>query len=323
MIERRGPAPVPLAQFQVSADLRDAISRWQSWLADERRASAHTVAAYGRDLLFFLEFLSGHLGGEPNLAAFETLAPADFRAYLARRAADAKMRSSTARALSVLRGFFRFLDRRGLVRNSALTAVRTPKLPRSVPKALSAEEAEAALDRVKAEEPPLPWIGARDLALLCLLYGCGLRLGEALGLARREAPLKPGMLSVTGKGGKTRVVPVLPAVAEAVAQYVAACPWHLAPEEALFRGVRGGALHPRMVQKKMAALRTELGLPEKATPHALRHSFATHLLAGGGDLRAIQELLGHASLTTTQRYTAIDAARLAAVYDKAHPRAKG
>jgi integrase/recombinase XerC len=324
MTPGRGPAPVPLARFSASPDLADAVARWQRWLTSERRASPHTVASYGRDLAAFLDFLGEHLGGTPDLAALEALAPADFRAYLARRAADAKMRSSTARALSVLRGFFRFLDRRGLVHNAALAAVRTPKLPRSVPKPLSAEDADAALDREeKADETRLPWIGKRDLAMLCLLYGCGLRLGEALGLTRREAPLAPGMLSVTGKGGKTRHVPVLPAVAEAVADYVAHCPWRLAAEEALFRGARGGTLHPRMVQKRMAALRAELGLPETATPHALRHSFATHLLAGGGDLRAIQELLGHASLTTTQRYTAIDAARLAAVYDRAHPRAKG
>ncbi len=317
----RGPAPVPLARFAASPDLADAIARWQSWLSSERRASPHTLAAYGRDLAAFLDFLGEHLGGLCDLAALDALAPADFRAYLARRAADAAMRSSSARALSVLRGFFRFLDRRGLAHNAALAAVRTPKLPRSVPKALSPEDAAAALDSAE-EETRLPWIGTRDRALLFLLYGCGLRLGEALGLTRREAPLAPGMLSVTGKGGKTRVVPVLPAVAEAVADYVAICPWRLAPDDALFLGARGGPLHPRLVQKKMAALRAQLGLPERATPHALRHSFATHLLAGGGDLRAIQELLGHASLTTTQRYTAIDAARLAAVYDKAHPRAK-
>ncbi len=317
----RGPAPVPLARFAASPDLADAIARWQSWLSSERRASPHTLAAYGRDLAAFLDFLGEHLGGLCDLAALDALAPADFRAYLARRAADAAMRSSSARALSVLRGFFRFLDRRGLAHNAALAAVRTPKLPRSVPKALSPEDAAAALDSAE-EETRLPWIGTRDRALLFLLYGCGLRLGEALGLTRRESPLAPGMLSVTGKGGKTRVVPVLPAVAEAVADYVAICPWRLAPDDALFLGARGGPLHPRLVQKKMAALRAQLGLPERATPHALRHSFATHLLAGGGDLRAIQELLGHASLTTTQRYTAIDAARLAAVYDKAHPRAK-
>ena len=320
MRPRRGPAPVPLARFAAAPDLAEAIERWQRWLGDERRASPHTLAAYGLDLAAFLDFLVGHRGTLPGLAELDALRPGDFRAYLAARAGDALQRSSTARALSVLRGFFRFLDRRGLVRNAALAAVRTPKLPRSVPKALSADDAASALDG--AEEARAPWIGKRDVALLTLLYGCGLRLGEALGLTRREAPLAPGTLTVTGKGSKTRQVPVLPAVAEAVTDYLAHCPYRLAPDDALFLGVRGGPLHPRLVQQKMQELRAQLGLPEKATPHALRHSFATHLLAGGGDLRAIQELLGHASLTTTQRYTAIDAARLIAVYDKAHPRAK-
>jgi integrase/recombinase XerC len=317
---RRGPAPVPLARFAASPDLADAIRRWQRWLGDERRAAPHTLAAYGLDLAAFLDFLTVHRGGLPGLAELDALSPADFRAYLAARAGNALQRSSTARALSVLRGFFRFLDRRGLVRNAALAAVRTPKAPRSVPKALSADEADAVLTEAKWSREP--WIGKRDVALLFLLYGCGLRLGEALGLTRRAAPLSPGTLAVAGKGGKTRHVPVLPAVAEAVADYVAHCPHRLAPEDALFVGARGGALHPRMVQRRMQALRRQLGLPETATPHALRHSFATHLLEGGGDLRAIQELLGHASLTTTQRYTAIDAARLIAVYDKSHPRAK-
>ncbi|MGO8921090.1 MAG: tyrosine recombinase XerC [Stellaceae bacterium] len=321
MRPRRGPAPVPLARFAAAPDLVEAIARWQRWLGDERRASPHTLAAYGSDLAAFLDFLGEHRGAEPSLAELGALTPADFRAYLAARAGDAAARSSTARGLSVLRGFFRFLDRRGLVRNAALAAVRTPKLPRSVPKALSADDADTALDA--AEDARAPWIGKRDVAILTLLYGCGLRLGEALGLTRRQAPVAPGPLTVTGKGNKTRQVPVLPQVAEAVAGYLALCPYRLAPEEPLFLGARGGPLHPRLVQKKMQELRAQLGLPEKATPHALRHSFATHLLAGGGDLRAIQELLGHASLTTTQRYTAIDAARLIAVYDKAHPRAKG
>lgn len=316
-----GPAPVPLARFSAAPDLADAIARWQGWLAEERRASAHTVAAYGRDLAGFLDFLTAHLGEVPSLASLSALTVADFRAYLARRAADALERSSTARALSVLRGFFRFLDRRKLAHNAALAALRTPKLPKSLPKALSAEEAENALDTVE-ELARQPWVGKRDLALLTLLYGCGLRLSEALGLARREAPLTPGTLTIIGKGRKQRQVPVLPAVAEAIADYVAVCPHRLAPEDPLFVGVRGARLHPRLVQGKLQELRALFGLPERATPHALRHSFATHLLAGGGDLRAIQELLGHASLSTTQRYTAIDAARLVAVYDEAHPRAK-
>jgi integrase/recombinase XerC len=316
----RAPA-IPLARFAAAGDLAAAISDWQSWLEHERRASGHTVLAYGRDLAGFLDFLRDHLGALPSLAALEALGPADFRAYLAGRAQAGIERSSSARALSTLRGFFRFLDRRGFAKNAALAAVRTPKLPKSVPKPLSAEDAALTLDGI-VELGEQPWIGRRDLAIVMLLYGCGLRLSEALGLTRAEAPAKPGMLSITGKGRKTRLVPVLPAVAEAVAEYVAMCPHRLAAKGPLFVGVRGGPLNPRLVQRQMQRLRALLGLPETATPHALRHSFATHLLAGGGDLRSIQELLGHASLSTTQRYTAVDAERLLAVYDRAHPRAK-
>ncbi|MGH7123156.1 MAG: tyrosine recombinase XerC [Stellaceae bacterium] len=316
----RAPA-VPIARFAAAADLAAAISHWQSWLEHERRASRHTVLGYGRDLAGFLDFLRDHLGALPSLAALEALGPADFRAYLAGRAQAGIERSSSARALSTLRGFFRFLDRRGLAKNAALSAVRTPKLPKSVPKPLTAEDAALTLDGI-VELGEQPWIGRRDLAILMLLYGCGLRLSEALGLTRAEAPVKPGMLSITGKGRKTRLVPVLPAVSEAIAGYVAICPHRLAAKGPLFVGVRGGPLNPRLVQRQMQRLRMLLGLPETATPHALRHSFATHLLAGGGDLRSIQELLGHASLSTTQRYTAVDAERLLAVYDRAHPRAK-
>jgi integrase/recombinase XerC len=322
---RTGPAKhvstaPALARLSATPDLADAVARWQSWLADERRASVHTIAAYRSDLAAFLDFLAEHRGAEPSLVELSALAPADFRAYLAHRAAQTFKRSSTARALSMLRGFFRFLDRRGLARNAALAAVKSPKLPRSVPKALSAEDAAATLDT--KQDWRAPWIGMRDAAILTLLYGCGLRLAEALGLTRREAPLAPGTLVVTGKGNKTRRVPVLPAVAEAMQAYLALCPYDLARGDALFVGLRGGPLNPRLVQRRMEELRAELGLPETASPHALRHSFATHLLAGGADLRAIQELLGHASLSTTQRYTAVDAARLIATYDKAHPRAK-
>ena len=316
----RGPA-IPLARFAAAGDLANAISGWQSWLEHERRASRHTALGYGRDLASFLDFLREHLGALPSLAALEALGPADFRAYLAARAQDGIERSSSARALSTLRGFFRFLDRRGLAKNAALATVRTPKLPKSVPKPLSAEDARLALERI-VELAEAPWIGQRDLAILMLLYGCGLRLSEALGLRRGEAPLEPGMLGITGKGRKTRLVPVLPAVSGAVADYLAVCPHRLPAKGPLFVGARGGPLNPRLVQRQMQRLRALLGLPETATPHALRHSFATHLLAGGGDLRSIQELLGHASLSTTQRYTAVDAERLLAVYDRAHPRAK-
>jgi len=317
----RPPVLTPLARFAAAPDLAAAISDWQSWLQSERRASPHTLSNYGRDLAGFLDFLREHLGALPDLAALEALKPTDFRAFLAARAGAGIGRSSLARGLSTLRGFFRFLDRRGLAANATLAAVRTPKLPKTVPKPLTAEDAGLALERI-AELAEEPWIGKRDLAILTLLYGCGLRLSEALGLTRAEAPLKPGMLPVTGKGRKTRTVPVLPAVSAAIADYLALCPYPLGPKAPLFVGARGGPLNPRLVQRQMQHLRALLGLPETATPHALRHSFATHLLAGGGDLRTIQELLGHSSLSTTQRYTAIDAERLIGVYDRAHPRAK-
>jgi integrase/recombinase XerC len=318
---RPGPEPVPLALFAASPDLAEAIAAWASWLADERRASPHTVVAYGRDLKFFLDFLVEHLGEAPSLDALAGLRAADFRAFLASRVGEDIAASSRARSLSVLRGFFRFLDRRGLGSNPALATVRTPKLPVFVPKPLSAPDARSALDLV----PDLarqPWAGKRDLAILMLLYGCGLRLAEALGLTRREAPVAAGTLAITGKGHKQRHVPVLPAVAEAVADYLAACPFDVAANGPLFVGARGGPLNPRLVQRRMAELRGLLGLADSATPHALRHSFATHLLGAGGDLRAVQELLGHASLSTTQRYTAVDTESLLRVYDAAHPRAK-
>ena len=313
------PEPLPLARFSAADDLRAAIGLWVAWLTGERRASAHTVAAYGRDLALFLDFLTEHLGEQPSLAAIDALRPGDFRAYLARRAQDGIERGSLARGLSVLRGFLRFLQRRGLAATTALAALRSPKLPHSVPKPLTIVDAAASLDAV-AEVASSRWQGKRDTAILALLYGCGLRLSEALGLTRAEAPLGE-MLAVTGKGGKQRLLPVLPAVRQAVADYLAACPYFLAKEGPLFVGSRGGALNPRLVQRQMASLRSRLGLAETATPHALRHSFATHLLGAGGDLRAIQELLGHASLSTTQRYTSVETERLLAIYDAAHPRA--
>jgi integrase/recombinase XerC len=313
------PAPVPLARFLATDDLRAAIGLWAGWLAGERRASAHTVAAYGRDLAFFLDFLTEHLGELPSLAAINNLRAADFRAYLARRAGDRVERSSLARALSVLRGFVRFLHRRKLASTTALAALRSPKLPHGVPKPLTIDDAVSSV-ATTGELANNVWQGKRDTAILTLLYGCGLRLSEALGLSRAEAPLGE-MVAITGKGGKQRLLPVLPAVREAVADYLAACPHLLAAEDPLFVGARGGPLNPRLVQRQMAVLRGFLGLPETATPHALRHSFATHLLGAGGDLRAIQELLGHASLSTTQRYTSVETERLLAIYDAAHPRA--
>ena len=314
------PEPVPLTRFSAADDLRAAIGLWRAWLEGERRASAHTVAAYGRDLAFFLDFLTGHLGAVPSLAAIDELRAADFRAYLARRAGEGIEHRSLARGMSVLRGFLRFLQRRGLASATALSALRSPKLPPTVPKPLTVGDAIAAVDAAE-DLSPEGWQGKRDAALLLLMYGCGLRLSEALGLSRGEAPIGE-MLTVIGKGRKQRQLPVLPTVRTAIADYLSACPHALAADDPLFVGARGGPLHPRLVQRQMEALRAFLGLSGTATPHALRHSFATHLLGAGGDLRAIQELLGHASLSTTQRYTSVETERLLAIYDDAHPRAR-
>lgn len=306
--------------FRGDERLLAAVAGWREWLASERRASAHTLDGYGRDLAAFLGFLVEHRGEEPSLAMLADLLPADFRSFLARRGGDGLGRTSLARGMSSLRSFYRFLDRNGIAHNPALAAVRTPKPPRSVPKPLAPAE---ALDTLSAAEEMQeePWLAARDVALFSLLYGCGLRLGEALGLTRRQIPRGDAMI-VTGKGRKQRLVPLLPVVVEAVATYLRLCPHHPGAEGPLFVGARGGPLNPGVVQRQMRRLRASLGLPESATPHALRHSFATHLLAGGGDLRTIQELLGHASLSTTQRYTEIDASQIRRVYDQAHPRAK-
>jgi integrase/recombinase XerC len=318
------PEPVPLARFSAAEDLRAAILLWMAWLGGERRASAHTIAAYGRDLAFFLDFLTGHLGEVPGLGSLGQLRPSDFRAYLAHRAARIE-RSSLARGLSVVRSFIRFLDRRGLASSPALLVLRAPKLPHSVPKPLSVADAAEMIDAPAGLAAGGPsksvWQAKRDVAVLTLLYGCGLRISEALGLKRSEAP-RGQPLTITGKGQKQRMVPVLPVVQEAIEDYLAACPYALAANGPLFVGARGGPLNPRLVQLRMEALRGALGLPATATPHALRHSFATHLLGAGGDLRAIQELLGHASLSTTQRYTSVETERLLTVYDAAHPRAR-
>jgi len=313
------PSSAEAAARALSGDLAGPIEEWRNWLGAERRAAPLSLAAYERDLMAFLAFLAEHRGEAPSLASLAALGRGDLRAWLAARAARGLQASSTARALSVLRGFFRFLAWRGLVENAAVMALRNPKLPKAVPRALSEAEAIDAVEKV-GELGGEAWIVKRDAALLTLLYGCGLRLGEALSLKRADLrAARAGRLTITGKGRKQRVVPVLPVVAAALDDYVAASPFKHDP---LFLGARGGALNPRIVQDRLQRLRLLLGLPANATPHALRHSFATHLLAGGGDLRAIQELLGHASLSTTQRYTEVDAAGLLAVYEKAHPRAR-
>lgn len=310
------PERIPL-----DAGLRRAVEDWAAWLAFERRASPHTLAAYGRDLADFLEFIAQHVGGPLTLDALSALRLADFRSWLAARAGRDLARSSTARAISTVRGFFKRLERMKLVHNAAINVLRTPKVPKSVPKALTEREAFAALDAA-TEMASEPWIAKRDAAILTLLYGGGLRIGEALALDRRDAPAGPAM-RITGKGNKERVVPLLPVVVEAIADYLDACPHALTLDSPLFVGKRGKRLQPGQVQASLRKVRRALSLPETATPHALRHSFATHLLAEGGDLRTIQELLGHASLSTTQRYTEVETRRLAEVYRNAHPRARG
>ena len=304
--------------LDLGPSLGSAIAAWRQWMTVERRYADHTVKAYGRDLSAFLRFVSEHTGDTPTLHNLSALKAADFRSYLAADARRGRSRSSSARGLSVVRTFFRFLERRGLAKNAAIGAVRAPKKTDAVPKALSVVEAESALESI-ADLAADAWIGARDVALVTLLYGCGLRIGEAIALDRRDAPLGETLV-VLGKGGKQRLVPVLPVVRSAIRTYLDACPYTLGPEDPLFVGARGRRLNPAILQRTLQTLRAALDLPETTTPHALRHSFATHLLAGGGDLRAIQELLGHASLSTTQRYTRVDTARLMDVHAAAHPR---
>ena len=304
-------------------DLQRAVEAWLAYLAVERQFSANTSEAYARDLSQFLAFLAGHLNRLPTIAQLEALAVRDIRAFLASRRAQGVGSRSLARTLSALRMFFRFLERRGLGKNDAVRAVALPKLPHSVPKPLTAAKATALVEGAAIAAPDAPdWIIARDTAVLALLYGSGLRISEALSLSRKDAPIRGrDMLRVTGKGDKMRVVPVLPMVREAVERYLALCPMQQGSDDPLFVGARGGPLSPRIIQLVIARARAALGLPETATPHALRHSFATHLLGAGADLRAIQELLGHASLSTTQGYTEVDRELLLKTYARAHPRA--
>lgn len=317
---RQQEQPFPFAAADVAAEL----VRWLTHLGAERRMSALTVAAYRGDVGRFLAFLAGHLGGPPSLAALARLEVRDVRAFMAARRAEGVSSRSLMRALAAARSFARFLERTRKGKVGALAAVRSPKVARTLPKPIGIVPAKRLADaELRAGENREPWIFGRDAAVLALLYGSGLRISEALGLKRQEVP-EPGkgdVIVVTGKGNKARMVPVLRHVLDLVAAYVALCPYGLPADGPLFVGTRGGPLSPRIVQLAMERLRGALGLPDSATPHALRHSFATHLLARGGDLRAIQELLGHASLSTTQIYTAVDAERLLEVYRSAHPRA--
>lgn len=315
-------APSPdeaAASIAAAGDVRAEIRKWYGHLLGEKRSSPLTLIAYHRDVAGFFEFLCDHLGDPASLDALRKLELRDFRAFLTHRRNDGLTSRSLARNLSSVRSFFRFLDRSNVVSNAALKALRTPKIPHSIPKPVAPG---AALDMI-AETGVIesaPWIAARDAAILTLLYGCGLRISEALGLNRKDAPL-PEVLRIIGKGQKERLVPVLPVTRAAVDDYLRLCPFGLAPGDPLFLGARGKRIDQRMVRGLVIHLRRRLGLADTVTPHAFRHSFATHLLAGGGDLRSIQELLGHASLSTTQMYTEVESERLLEIYDKAHPRA--
>jgi integrase/recombinase XerC len=296
------------------------LPRWRDWLAIERQFSGHTVTAYLGDVTAFLGFFAGHRGHPVRLRDLAEAGLADFRAWLARKTSAGATAASRARAISALRNFFNWLDRAGILHNPRIGALTTPKLPRTAPKPLPVADAAALLEAAETFVDE-PWIGLRDRALFTLLYGCGLRISEGLALNLGALPLGDS-LKVLGKGRKERVVPVLPAVSEAVTAYAAACPYKGGKDAPLFVGAKGKRLDPAIAQKAMRSLRSQLQLPDTATPHALRHSFATHVLGGGGDLRAIQELLGHASLSTTQRYTEVETEQLLSVYQGAHPRAR-
>ena len=311
-------------QFNTASDAAEKIAAWARHLRVEKQVSPHTLDAYIRDITQFTRFLSGHLGRPASLRDLETLKPLDFRAFMAaRRTAGAESRTM-ARQLSAIRTLYRWFDNEGILRNPAVATLRSPKLPHAIPKPLHKEAAKQTMKLVEnnVSGDAEPWIIARDTAVLMLLYGCGLRISEALNLDRHEAPVAPNedVLRILGKGNKTRLVPVLPAAASAIQDYLDLTPG-LDPQGPLFIGKRGGRLNARNIQLLMQKLRCALCLPDTATPHALRHSFATHLLGGGADLRTIQELLGHASLSTTQVYTGVDREHLLAQYDKALPRA--
>ena len=307
------------AALDLSGDLAQAIMRWSDHLAHEKGCAALTLEAYARDLRVFLGWLRQRLGYAPCLGDLGHLEAKTIRAFMTARRRQGLESRSLARTMSALRQFFRWLEAEAILESRAVFAVALPKIPHGVPKPLTREKAAALVAGTPTAN--LDWIEARDIAVLLLLYGSGLRISEALGLRVKDAPSElRDVLRIKGKGGKERLVPVLAIAQQAVERYVGLCPYPLAPEGSLFLGAKGGPLSPRLIQLAIARARGTLGLPETATPHALRHSFATHLLAAGADLRQIQELLGHASLSTTQVYTEVDRERLLQVYEAAHPR---
>lgn len=297
--------------------VQQLIAGWRLELSAIRRLAAKTLEAYNRDLAQFVTFLSEHTGGRVSVKTLKDLRPADIRAFMAARRAKQVSSRSLARSLSALKSFFAHLEREGVLKSDALAAIRTPKLPASLPKALTVLEARSAVVATSELEDN-PWVAARDIAVLALCYGSGLRISEALAL--RRADLHGTAARIKGKGGKVRLVPLIEPVRGIIASYLNLCPFKNGPDVPMFRGVKGGVLSPRLIQLRVVQLRSALGLPPSATPHALRHSFATHLLGRGGDLRSIQELLGHASLSTTQIYTQVDTEQLLSAYRNAHPR---
>ncbi|WP_299782305.1 tyrosine recombinase XerC [uncultured Roseobacter sp.] len=303
----------------ISPAARDALETWLSHQRALKGAAPNTVTAYQGDVVEFLAFITEHKGERQGLAALARITVTDMRAWMAQARGNGIAARSLARKLSAVKAFYRWLAEREGFEPTAVLSVRAPKFQKKLPRPLAEDAARNLIDAIELQSEK-PWVAARDVAVVTLLWGCGLRISEALGLTGAEAPL-PDVLRILGKGGKERVVPVVPAARTALDAYLKLCPYPLEPDQPLFRAIRGGPLGAGAIQKVMARARMQLGLPASATPHAMRHSFATHLLDAGGDLRAIQELLGHASLSTTQAYTAVDTARLMEVYDRAHPKA--
>jgi integrase/recombinase XerC len=312
--------PIAADSLPLADDLMNAMEKWQGWLRFEKRASANTITAYQFDLANLFHFVRLHRGRQINLALLAELKLSDFRAWLAHNAADHKEAASRARAVAGVRSFFRWLDRSGQLHNNAIELLKLPKMKRRLPRPVSEADAGdiVALAKNVSDES---WIGARDEALFTLLYGAGLRIGEALSLTHADLA-QPDRLIVTGKGNKQRAVPLLPMVRNAIDQYIVQCPYPTGERDPVFVGARGEVLNAGVAQRHLRLLRRQLGLPDSVTPHALRHSFATHLLSSGADLRSLQELLGHSSLSTTQLYTRVDASQLAKTYQAAHPRAR-
>lgn len=303
----------------ISPAARDALEQFLAHQHAIKGAAQNTVVAYGRDITEFLAFMTEHSGQTQGLGALARISTQDMRAWMASTRGGGVGARSLARKLSAVKAFYKWLSTREGFEPTAVLSTRAPKFTKKLPRPVSEEAARDLLD-IAALQSDKPWVGLRDTAVLTLLWGCGLRISEALGLTGRDAPL-PEVMRITGKGGKERIVPVIAAARRAVDDYIAVCPYDLSADAPLFRAIRGGGLAPRTIQKVMAQGRMQLGLPASATPHAMRHSFATHLLNAGGDLRSIQELLGHASLSTTQAYTAVDTVRLMDVYARAHPKA--